>query len=64
MKTENVNLDHLLRAPAAILFISCDTCSDSITRLVRACFCGGGGGYRAIIEGLCCKLGYRTGVPV
>ena len=30
-----------LRGPAAILFISRDTCSDSIAKLFRACFCGG-----------------------
>ena len=30
-----------LRGPVAILFISRDTCSDSIAKLFRACFCGG-----------------------
>ena len=34
----------LLRGPAAILFISRDTFSDSIANLFRACFPGGGGG--------------------
>ena len=34
-----------LRGPAAILFISRDTCSDSIAKLFRACFMG----YRTII---------------
>ena len=29
-----------LRGPVAILFISRDTCSDSIAKLFRACFCG------------------------
>ena len=39
-----------LRGPIAILFISRDTCNDSIAKLFRACFCGvGGGGYRTII---------------
>ena len=32
---------HLLRGPAAILFISRDACSDSIAKLFHACFCGG-----------------------
>ena len=30
-----------LRGPAAIIFISRNTCSDSITKLFCACFCGG-----------------------
>ena len=39
---------HPLRGPVAILFISRDTCSDSIAaKLIRACFCEGG--YRTII---------------
>ena len=49
-----------LRGPVAILFISRDTCSDSIAKLVRACFCGVSDNYRAI----CCKMRYRTDVPV
>ena len=54
-----------LRGPAAILFISRDTCSDSIAELVRAFFLffifyGVSHNYRAI----CCKMGYRTDVPV
>ena len=44
-----------LRGPAEILFISRETCSDSMAKRFRACFCGGGGShnYRAI----CCKGG-------
>ena len=38
---------HPLRGPAAILFISRDTCSDSIAKLFRACFCGVSHNYRA-----------------
>ena len=49
-----------LRGPAAILFISRDTCSDSIAKFVRTCSCGVSHIYRAI----CCKMGYRTDVPV
>ena len=49
-----------LRGPAAILFISRDTCSDSIAKLFRACFCGVSHNYRAIR----CKMGYRTDVSV
>ena len=49
-----------LRGPVAILFISRDTCSDSIAKLFRACFCGVSHNDRAI----CCKMGYRTDVPV
>ena len=49
-----------LRGPIAILFISRDTCSDSIAKLLRACFCGVSHKYRAI----CCKMGYRTDVSV
>ena len=49
-----------LRGPVAILFISRDTCSDSIAKLFRACFCGISHNYRAI----CCKMGYHTDVPV
>ena len=51
---------HQLRGPVVILFISRDTCSDSIAKLFRACFCGVSHNYRAI----CCKMGYRTDVPV
>ena len=49
-----------LRGPAAILFISRDTCSDSIAKLFRAGFNGVSHNYRAIR----CKMGYRTSVPV
>ena len=49
-----------LRGPAAILFISRDTCSDSIAKSFRACFNGVSHNYRAI----CCKVGYRTDVPL
>ena len=52
--------DSPLRGPAAILFISRDTRSDSIAKLFRACFYGVSRSYRAI----CCKMGYRTNVPV
>ena len=52
--------DDLLRGPVAILFISRDTCSDSIAKLFRACFCGVSHNYRAFP----CKMGYRTDVPV
>ena len=51
---------HKLRGPVAILSISRDTCSDSIAKLFRACFYGVSHNYRAI----CCKMGYRTDVPV
>ena len=43
-----------------MLFISRDTCSDSITKLFRACFNGVSHNYRAI----CCKMGYRMDVLV
>ena len=49
-----------LRGPAAILTMLRDTCSDSISKLFRACFCGVSHKYRAIR----CKMGYRTNVPV
>ena len=49
-----------LRGPAAILFISRDTCSDSIAKVFRACFHVVSHNYRAIR----CKMGYRTDVPV
>ena len=48
-----------LRGPVAILFISRDTCSDSITKLFCACFYGVSHNYRAIR----CKMRYRTDVP-
>ena len=41
-------------------FISRNTCSDSIAKCFRACFRGVSHDYRAI----CCKMGYRTDVPV
>ena len=52
----------MLRGPAAILFLSRDTCGNSIAKLFRACFHGGGGShnYRAMR----CEMGYRTDVPV
>ena len=46
-------LTHALRGPVAILFISRDTCSDSIAKLFRACFCG----YRTIIARYVAKWG-------
>ena len=49
-----------LRGPTAILFISRDTCSDSIAKLFRTCFYGLSHKYRAIR----CKMGYRTDVSV
>ena len=54
------SLTRSLRGPAAILFVSRNTCSDSIAKLFRACFYGVSHNYRAI----CCKMGYRTDVPV
>ena len=52
------------RAQQLFLFISRDTCSDSIAKLFRVCFFlffnGVSHNYRAIR----CKMGYRTGVPV
>ena len=33
-----------------ILFISRDTCSDTIAKIIGACFCGGGGG--GIVRGI------------
>ena len=53
-------LTQILRGPAAILFISRDTFSDSIAKLFRACFPGVSHKYRAI----CCKMGYRTDMSV
>ena len=60
-----------LRGPVAILFISRDACSDSIAKILRACFCGVSHNYRArgLQNGVshrcaCVKLstkgGYRT----
>ena len=43
-----------------MLVVSRDTCSDSIAKLFRACSYGVSHDYSAI----CCKMGYRTGVPV
>ena len=57
--SDSLRLDGL-RGPVAILFISRDTCSDSIAKIFRACFCGVSHKYRAI----CCKMGYRTDVPL
>ena len=50
----------LLRGPAAILFISRDTCSDSIAKRFRACFYGVSHEYGVIR----CQMGYRTDVSV
>ena len=44
----------MLRGPAAILFTSSDTCSDSIAKLFPACFHGESHNYRAIS----CKMGW------
>ena len=49
-----------LRGPAAILLISRDACSDSIAKVFCARHCGISCNCRAI----CCKMGYRTDVPV
>ena len=49
-----------LRGPVAILFISRDTCSNSIAKPFSACFYGVSHNYRAIY----CKMGYRTDAPV
>ena len=50
-----------LRGPAAILFISRDSCSDSVAKLFCACFFNGvSHNYLA----LRCKMGYRADVPV
>ena len=51
---------HGFRGPAAILFISRDTYSDSITKLFHVCFDRVSRKYRAI----CCRTEYRTDVPV
>ena len=60
-----------LRGPVAILFISRDTCSDSIAKLLRALFCGGiaqlsrdmlqnGVSHRCVCAIVSTKGGYRT----
>ena len=60
-----------LEAPERILFISRGTCSDSIAKLLRACFCGVSRNYRAIRDKMgeshrCARVklstkgGYRT----
>ena len=59
LKTCKEMSEHV-RGPAAILFISSDTFSDSIAKLFRACFPGVSHIYRAI----CCKIGYRTAMSV
>ena len=56
--------DGSLRGPAAILFISRDTCSDSIAKLSRACFLVGGGGVSHKYREIWCKVGYRADVPL
>ena len=64
----NVRTLVLLRGPTRILFISRGTCSDSITKVSRACFCVcvcvGGGGVSHDYRAICCKMWYRTDVPV
>ena len=49
-----------LRAPAAILSIPRDTCSDSIVKLFGACLYGG----IAQLSRDMLKVGYRTNLPV
>ena len=51
---------HVIILAPIVLFISRDTCSDSIAKLFRTCFYGVSHNYRAI----CCKMGYRTYVSV
>ena len=46
-----------LRGPAAILFISRDALSNSVAKHFRACFSGGGGGYRTTIVRFVAKWG-------
>ena len=60
ISSEALIWNHYLRGPAAMLFISGDTFSDSIAKIVRACFPGVSHKYRAI----CCKMGYRTDMSV
>ena len=43
-----------LGGPAAIRFISHDTCSDCIAKLFRACFCGG---IAQLCRAICSKRG-------
>ena len=50
----------ILGGPAAIPSKSCDTCSDSIAKLLRTCFKRVSYKYRAI----CCKMEYHIDVPV
>ena len=57
---KNMSNADQLRGPAAILFISRDTLSDSIAKCFRACFPGVSHKYRVI----CCKMGYRTDMSV
>ena len=59
-RTRQTNRKTDLRGPAAIQFVSRDTCSNSIAKPFRACFYGVSHDYRAI----CCKMGYYTDVPV
>ena len=54
------NLLLYAKRPAAILFLSRDTCSASIAKHFRACFHGVSYNYRAIR----CTMGYRTDLPV
>ena len=54
-------MSHGLRGPTAMLFMSRATFSDSIAKLLLACFFNGiSHNYRA----MCCKMGYRTDMPV
>ena len=61
----------VVRGPAAILFISRDTCSDSLAKQFRACLNGGGGIARLLRDTLrngishrfaCAKLSSKGGV--
>ena len=49
-----------LRGPAAIVFISRDTCSDSIAKLFRACFYGVSHNYRTICSHRCACVELST----
>ena len=51
---------HSLRGPSAILFTLCDTCSDSLAKLFRACFHW----LSHICHAIGCRMGYHTDVPV
>ena len=55
---EQICTSQTRRGPAAIaiLFISCDACSDSITKLFRACSKGVSNKYHPI----CCRIEYRA----